>query len=91
MRYEWDERKRQTNLEKHGLDFIDAPLVLEAEEKAVFPARFEQEERFKAIAPVGETYLVVIYTMRNTKIRLISFRPAKRKERQRYQDVRKNR
>ncbi len=50
MRYEWDERKRQTNLEKHGLDFIDGPLVLEAEEKAVFPARSEQEERFKAIA-----------------------------------------
>ena len=46
MRYEWDEKKRQTNLEKHGLDFIDAPLVLEAEEKAVFPARSEQESRF---------------------------------------------
>ncbi len=91
MRYEWDEKKRQTNLEKHGLDFIDAPLVLEAEEKAVFPARSELEERFKAIAPVGETYLVVIYTERNPKIRIISFRPAKRKERQRYQDVRKYR
>lgn len=91
MRYEWDERKRQTNLEKHGLDFSDAPLVLEAEEKAVFPARYEQEERFKAIAKIGETYLIVIYTKRNTTIRIISFRPAKRKERQRYEDVRKNR
>ena len=91
MRYEWDEKKRQTNLEKHGLDFIDAPLVLEAEEKAVFPARSEQESRFKAIAPVGETYLVVIYTERKPKIRIISFRPAKRKERQRYEDVRKYR
>lgn len=91
MRYEWDERKRQTNLEKHGLDFIDTPLVLEAEEKAVFPARYEQKERFKVIAQVEATYLVVIYTKRNSKIRIISFRPAKRKERQRYQDVRKYR
>ena len=91
MRYEWDERKRQTNLEKHGLDFIDAPLVLEAEEKAVFPARYEQEERFKVIAQVEATYLVVIYTRRNSKIRIISFRPAKRKERLKYENVRKYR
>ena len=28
MRYEWDERKRAANLEKHGLDFVDAHLVM---------------------------------------------------------------
>lgn len=73
------------------MDFIDAPLLLEAEEKAVFPAWYEQEERFKAIARIGETYLVVIYTERDTVTRIISFRPAKRKERQRYEDARKHR
>ena len=26
----WDEAKRQANLEKHGLDFVDAPMVLES-------------------------------------------------------------
>ena len=26
----WDEIKRQANLEKHGLDFADAPMVLES-------------------------------------------------------------
>jgi len=30
MRFEWDERKRLANLEKHGLDFIDAVAVFEA-------------------------------------------------------------
>lgn len=29
MFYEWDEQKRQANLEKHGLDFADSDLVLE--------------------------------------------------------------
>jgi hypothetical protein len=35
MNYEWDENKRIGNLEKHGLDFIDAhelwacPMLLE--------------------------------------------------------------
>lgn len=26
----WDETKRQVNLDKHGLDFIDAVMVLES-------------------------------------------------------------
>lgn len=91
MRYEWDEAKRQTNLEKHGLDFLDAPLVLEAEEKAVMPTPCEQEQRFKAIARVGEITLVVVYTERGTVTRIISFRPASRSERRRYEDARKYR
>ena len=27
MRYEWDERKREANLRKHGLDFVRADLA----------------------------------------------------------------
>lgn len=26
----WDEAKRQANLDKHGLDFLDAVMVLES-------------------------------------------------------------
>ncbi|MDP3515130.1 MAG: BrnT family toxin [Sulfuritalea sp.] len=26
----WDEAKRQANLDKHGLDFVDATMVLES-------------------------------------------------------------
>ena len=38
MRFEWDENKRISNLESHGVDFKDAALiftnvVLEAEDK----------------------------------------------------------
>jgi len=29
MKLEWDEQKRILNLEKHGLDFADAPKLLE--------------------------------------------------------------
>ena len=28
MEFEWDEDKRQSNLEKHGVDFVDAVLIL---------------------------------------------------------------
>ena len=27
MHFEWDETKRETNIEKHGIDFIDAIAV----------------------------------------------------------------
>ncbi|PSB40873.1 hypothetical protein C7B80_32310 [Cyanosarcina cf. burmensis CCALA 770] len=91
MRYEWDEAKRESNLEKHGLDFINAWRVLEAEERAVFPTQSAQEERLKAIARVEETTLVVIYTQRNTVTRIISFRAASRSERRRYEDAREHR
>lgn len=30
MRIVWDETKRQANLSKHGLDFLDAVMVLES-------------------------------------------------------------
>ena len=28
MEFEWDEGKRRSNLEKHGVDFVDAMLIL---------------------------------------------------------------
>ena len=31
MIYEWDEAKRLANLKKHGIDFLDADLVMESE------------------------------------------------------------
>jgi hypothetical protein len=39
MRFEWDERKRLANLEKHGLDFFDVIGVFEAPHVVVPSAR----------------------------------------------------
>jgi uncharacterized protein len=29
MHFEWDEQKRITNLDKHGLDFVEASAIFE--------------------------------------------------------------
>lgn len=29
MEFEWDETKRVANLRKHGIDFIDVPMVFD--------------------------------------------------------------
>jgi uncharacterized DUF497 family protein len=85
--YEWDERKRQINLKKHGLDFQDAWLVYENPEKLTYPVPHAIEDRRMTIANVeiAERVLTLIYVERNAVIRIISFRPASRKERRIYE------
>lgn len=29
MEFEWDEDKRQSNIRKHGIDFVDVPAVFD--------------------------------------------------------------
>jgi uncharacterized DUF497 family protein len=33
MRFQWDEAKRQSNLQKHGFDFVDAPTVFAGDDE----------------------------------------------------------
>jgi uncharacterized DUF497 family protein len=81
--YEWDEAKRAKNLRKHGLDFFAAHLVYESRQKVTYRLRTESETRFLDVAFVElhGAVLALVYTMRNEKVRFISFRRASRRER----------
>ncbi len=83
MTYVWDERKRLANLEKHGLDFVDANLVHEAPVKVTFDLAREgsSERRFMDLAAVEGSVIALVYTFRSESVRCISMRRAKRKER----------
>ena len=84
---EWDEEKAAANLRKHGVDFADAALVLEDELALTMrDLSSELEERFTSLGtdPAGRL-LVVIYTWRGERIRLISARQATGKERRDYE------
>ncbi|MDJ0591957.1 MAG: BrnT family toxin [Pleurocapsa sp. MO_226.B13] len=87
MRYQWDRNKAATNLNKHGIDFADAVSVFSDELAiTIFDERFE-EERFVTIGTdCFNRILVVVYTLRNDEIRLISARKATRKERRQYEE-----
>ena len=86
MRYEWDERKRLSNLEKHSLDFFDVVDVFESTH-VVAPSSHSTEERFIAIGTFEGRFVTVIYTMRGEAIRVISFRRARHEERDTYQKL----
>ena len=92
MNYEWDEQKRISNLEKHGLDLSESWKVFESLTKITFPAtKIDPDEiRWFDIAEVEGLLLVLVYTMRGDSVRSISLRRAKRKERRAYDAALKN-
>jgi uncharacterized protein len=49
----WDEAKRKTNLQKHGLDFADTGLVYDNPNKITFQSPREGEPRKQDIAMVA--------------------------------------
>lgn len=80
MRFEFDSRKSQANKEKHGIDFVDAQYLWEDPDFVEIPARTQDERRYMVIGRVREQIWAGVITYRNDAIRLISVRPANRKE-----------
>jgi uncharacterized DUF497 family protein len=86
IEYEWDEDKARTNLGKHNVDFADAIGVLEDDEALTFSEEAFAEERFITIGQDAlERILVVVYTWRGERIRIISARKATPRERKQYE------
>lgn len=85
MEFEWDERKARTNLRRHKVDFADATSVFEDDRAVTVTDETTDEERYSTIGldALGRE-LVVIYTLRGTRIRIISARRASRSERAEY-------
>ena len=88
MIYEWDEAKRLASLKKHGIDFLDADLVMESELVWIVDSSRNSEPRYQALAYVFDVLMVlsVAFVERDTHCRIISFRPAHAEERSAYYD-----
>ncbi len=81
--YEWDEAKNRENIAKHGIDFADAPHIFE---RPVLARRDDRqdyggEERWIAIGELRDVVVVMVFTLREDRIRVISIRKANRRER----------
>jgi len=92
MRFEWDEDKSRSNRKKHGVPFEAAvrvfgdPLLLVTKDRIV-----DGERRWHAIGAVETAILLVVHVYRTESehgeeetVRIISARPADRRERRRY-------
>jgi uncharacterized DUF497 family protein len=87
---EWDPDKDRANRKKHGVSFeeaatiFDDPLELTVDD----PAHSVNEDRYYSIGESSKgRLLVVFYTEREGKIRIISARRPTRTERKTYEDA----
>jgi uncharacterized protein len=85
MRFEWDEAKRQANIEKHGIDFADLEPLFDGETVIILDDRFDYGEyRFVTLGLLNGIVFVVVHTETDEVIRIISARKATKYEEKRY-------
>jgi hypothetical protein len=88
--FEWDERKSDANLKRHGVTFREAATVL-ADPLSITISDSDHSVSEKRFIDIGLSYrerlLVVSYTERGDRIRLISARRATRSERKQYEEA----
>jgi len=89
LTFEWDSRKAQSNLSKHGVSFEEASTVFGDASSLTIPDpdHSKTERRF---ITMGEAFngrlVVVVHTDRGDNIRIISARRANRRERKFYEE-----
>lgn len=87
MQFEWDSEKAETNLRKHGVSFEEAATAFLDDFSLTGddPDHSADEDRFITfgLSSVGRL-LVVSYTERDERIRIISARLGTRSERRLY-------
>jgi uncharacterized DUF497 family protein len=87
MLFEWDEAKDQANIQKHGVSFETAKRIFDGPVLTWRDNRRDYGEDCDiSIGQVSTALIVVAHTDRAGRIRLISARPASRKERQAYHE-----
>lgn len=78
--FEFDENKSQSNLVKHGIDFIRAQELWDDPNLVTVQAKTVDEPRFLAVGKIGERFWSAVITIRNRNIRIISVRRARKSE-----------
>lgn len=79
--FEWDDARNAQNIKKHGVRFETATLVSSDENHVeLYDVEHSQDEdRYIAIGMVDRV-LVVVFVERMSAIRIISVRPANKRE-----------
>ena len=89
MKFEWDDKKQNINIQKHGIDFDEAKTVFYDEEALLIPdpEHSSSEERFVVLGISKKTNLLTVchcYRENEEVIRIINARKATTKEKKQY-------
>jgi uncharacterized DUF497 family protein len=80
IKFEFDEKKSQTNLEKYGIDFVDAQRLWDDTDLLEIPAKTVDEPRSLVIGMISGNHWSGVITYRGNRIRIISVRRARKEE-----------
>ena len=78
--FEFDQAKSLANLNKHGVDFIDAQTIWQDPNLIEIKANSEDEPRSLVIGKLKGKHWSAIITFRETSIRIISVRRSRNSE-----------
>jgi uncharacterized DUF497 family protein len=78
--FEFDDDKSDANLEKHGINFLDAQALWNDPDLLEVQAKSIDEPRFLVIGLIGPKHWSAVITYRSGKIRLISVRRSRMSE-----------
>jgi len=84
LKFDWDEHNKHKNWEKHKVDFRECEQIFfNRPLKTLYDKKHSQkEERFIALGITDKKRkLIITFTIRNKKIRVISARDQSQKER----------
>lgn len=85
MDFEWDDNKRMTNLNKHGIDFEDVRIIFDGDTVTVEDDRYNYgEQRLVTFGFLRRSIVSVTHTEYGDVIRVISARKATKHEQQLY-------
>jgi uncharacterized DUF497 family protein len=77
MNFTWHERRRATNLRKHGFDFADAEQVFSGPTMTQEDARdYDGEQRYNTTGFLGLAIVTICHTETKHEIHIISMRKA---------------
>ncbi len=89
IQFEWDPSKAKSNLRKHGVRFDEAGTVFDDPLAVIFDDELHSEDQHREIiighSTTNRLMLVCFVQMSDNSVRIISARPATRREREDYE------
>jgi len=78
--FEFDPAKSTVNLDKHGIDFVEAQAIWQDADFIEIKARSDDEPRFFVVGVVDGKHWSAIVTYRGETVRIISVRRSRDSE-----------
>jgi uncharacterized protein len=86
MKFEWDPAKAKANIARHGVSFEAAQAVFTDLQALELLDDWTEEERWRLLGRATSDILLVVYTERGERVRIISARKASKREQEVYRE-----